>query len=56
VVRELREISLQHLVNSLDEKLNILLEEIIEHEPTIAPEKLIVCRFLKIQFPKTSIS
>jgi DeoR/GlpR family transcriptional regulator of sugar metabolism len=29
---------LQHLINSLDEKLNILLEYIIEHGPTIASE------------------
>jgi CRISPR-associated protein Csa3 len=35
---ELREISLPHIVNSLDEKLNILLEDIVKHEPTIASE------------------
>jgi CRISPR-associated protein Csa3 len=38
VDRELREISLPHIVNSLDEKLNILLEDIVKHEPTIASE------------------
>ncbi|RPJ78529.1 MAG: CRISPR locus-related DNA-binding protein [Alphaproteobacteria bacterium] len=35
---ELREIQLPHIVSSLDEKLNILLEDIINHEPTIASE------------------
>ena len=29
---------LPHIVNSLDEKLNILLEDIVKHEPTIASE------------------
>lgn len=36
--QELREISLPHIVNGLDEKLNILLEDIIKYEPTIASE------------------
>ncbi|MFZ2497403.1 CRISPR-associated CARF protein Csa3 [Methanosarcina sp.] len=36
--QELREISLPHIVNSLDEKLNIILEDIIKYEPTIASE------------------
>jgi CRISPR-associated protein Csa3 len=38
VDRELREISLPHIVHSLDEKLNTLLEDIIKYEPTIASE------------------
>lgn len=38
VDHELREVSLPHIVNSLDEKLNILLEDIVKHEPTIASE------------------
>ncbi|MGB9929168.1 MAG: CRISPR-associated CARF protein Csa3 [Methanosarcina sp.] len=35
---ELREIELPHIVNTLDEKLILLLEDIIKHEPTIASE------------------
>ena len=38
VDHELREISLPHIVNGLDEKLNILLEDIVKHEPAIASE------------------
>lgn len=36
--QELREISLPYIVHGLDEKLNILLEDIVKHEPTIASE------------------
>lgn len=35
---ELREISLPDIVNGLDEKLNMLLEDIAKNEPTIASE------------------
>lgn len=35
---ELREISLPHIVNGLDEKLIMLLEDIAKNEPTIASE------------------
>lgn len=38
VDRELREIQLPHIVNTLDEKLNTLLEDIAKYEPTIASE------------------
>jgi CRISPR-associated protein Csa3 len=38
VDRQFREISLPHIVNGLDEKLNILLEDIVKHEPTKASE------------------
>lgn len=36
--QELREISLPYIVRGLDEKLKILMEDIIKHEPTIASE------------------
>lgn len=35
---ELREIQLPHIVSSLDDKLKILMEDIVKHEPTIALE------------------
>lgn len=38
VDRELREIHLPHIVNNLDDKLNLLLEDIVKYEPTIASE------------------